>query len=763
MIYKSTHKISLRIYTKLTLLLFTFSIISTASSYEDVLDLKDYPYSQNSYGNVGLMMTPSARFHEDGGFLFGLNSQKPWYRIYSSVQVLPWLEATLRYTEGTNRAYNSKIKTQTWKDKGIDFKFKLRDEDKKYPAVAIGLTDFGGTGGFSSEYIVATKRVGNFDFNLGLGFGNLGGGYVCPPWAYNVDATYCLSGLQVTNPFTYISDDFDYRGGSGSGGGKINVGSFFTGAASFFGGVEYFTPIQNLSIQLEYDPTNYTDPLGKFMVFNIDGDRFEVDSRINASLAYSFPIGMDNISLKLGMLRGNTLFASASVATNLHRSKKEKFQYPKENLNKPKLAPYNQLDENWQKYLTDLIMWQMGNEGLVTSKLIFNDNELQVEIIQGRFLDPLIAMEAAARILGNNSPKNIDAITVVNLDAGMETLRMSLPREELVASVALGPLDRELLEFNNPSPLSREASEVKNEYLYPNFYWGVRPVMGGTIQHQQKFYFYQLEAAVHAEYQPTQGLSIYGEYGINVSNNFEGYTFHTPDGSLPNVRQDRRLYLKEGESGLRKLSARYFFDISPNLKGKIVGGYLEYMYGGVAGEILYLPDDKHWGVSIDATFVKQRNFKQDFGFREDTYNTAFLNLYYDIPFYNLTVKSSIGKFLGTDKGLDLDISRRFDNGSVIGARVGLTDCDSECVGEGSFNKWIYFRLPLNEFFQNRTTAGHNEFEWAPLTKNAAQKVATPMLYRVSTSSQREVDILRKKNWSFAKLLSGFSTEKREKI
>lgn len=748
-------------------LLFALSLALTVlipvCSYGDGVDQKNQKPSQNVHGQVGLMMTPSARFHEDGEFLFGINSQKPWYRIYSTVQVLPWLEATLKYTEATNRAYNSVIKTQTFKDKGIDFKFKIREEDKKYPAVAIGITDFGGTGRFSSEYIVASKSIGNFDFNLGLGFGNLGGGVVCPDWNYNVDATHCLSDLQVKNPFTFISDQFENRGGSAAGGGKINLGSFFTGAASLFGGVEYFTPIENLSIQLEYDPTNYTDPLGKLMVFNIDGDRFEVDSRINASLAYSFPIAKDELSFKVGILRGNTLFASASVATNLHQSRKEKFEYPKENLNKPYLAPYNQLDENWQKYLTNLIMWQMGNEGLITSKLIFNDTELQVEIIQGRFLDPLIAMEAAARILGNNSPKNIDSITVVNLDAGMETLRVSLPRDELVESVALGPLDRKLLEFNNPSTLSKRAVEVKNEYLYPNFYWGIRPVMGGTIQHQQKFYFYQLEAAVHAEYQPTQGLSIYGEYGINVSNNFDGYTFHTPDGQLPNVRQDRRLYLREGESGLRKLSLRYFFDISPNIKGKIVGGYLEYMYGGVAGEILYLPDDKHWGVSIDATFVKQRNFKQDFGFREDSYNTAFLNLYYDIPFYNLTVKSSIGKFLGTDKGLDLDVSRRFDNGSVIGARVGLTDCDSECVGEGSFNKWIYFRLPLDEFFQNRNTSGHNMFEWAPLTKNAAQKVSTPNLYLMSTSSQREVDILRKKNWSFSKIFSGFSTEKREKI
>ena len=321
---RSGYKIIFTMSTKLYFLLLALSLISPTFSYGDDSDLNDYPVSQNSYGGVGLMMTPSARFHEDGEFLFGVNTQKPWSRIFSSVQIFPWLEATLRYTEGTNRAYNSGS-SQTWKDKGIDFKFKLRDEDNKFPAVAIGLTDFGGTGGFSSEYIVANKRVGNFDFNLGLGFGNLGGGYVCPPWAYNVDATYCLSGLQVTNPFTYLSEDFDYRGGSGAGGGKVNLGSFFTGASSLFGGVEYFTPIENLSIQLEYDPTDYVYSLGKFMIFNVDGERFELDSRTNAALAYKTKIGDDDVNLKLGFLRGNTIFATASVATNLNQSRKPKF------------------------------------------------------------------------------------------------------------------------------------------------------------------------------------------------------------------------------------------------------------------------------------------------------------------------------------------------------------------------------------------------------------------------------------------------------
>ena len=90
----------------------------------------------------------------------------------------------------------------------------------------------------------------------------------------------------------------------------------------------------------------------------------------------------------------------------------------------------------------------MGNEGLVTHSLIFNGDELQVEISQGRFQKPIQAIDLASRILANNSPTNIEKITVINIDQGVETLRASIPRETLVELVANGPLEEKYVEFN---------------------------------------------------------------------------------------------------------------------------------------------------------------------------------------------------------------------------------------------------------------------------------------------------------------------------
>ena len=131
-------------------------------------------YSANAFGGIGLIQMPSARFSKEGEFTFGISRDDPYRRIYATAQVFPFLEETLKYTEGTYKLYRPTIR-QTWKDKGIDLKIKLLDERKYLPALAIGIADFGGTGAYSGEYLVASKRLNNFDFTAGLGWGRLAG------------------------------------------------------------------------------------------------------------------------------------------------------------------------------------------------------------------------------------------------------------------------------------------------------------------------------------------------------------------------------------------------------------------------------------------------------------------------------------------------------------------------------------------------------------------------------------------------------------
>ena len=250
-----------------------------------------------------------------------------------------------------------------------------------------------------------------------------------------------------------------------------------------------------------------------------------------------------------------------------------------------------------------------------------------------------------------------------------------------------------------------------------------------------------------------------GDFGIDISNNYEDYDWHVPDGELHHVRQDRRLYLTNGESGIRRLALDYYLDITPDIKAKFSAGILEWMYGGLGGEIIYYPTEKNWALGLDAYWVKQRDFDQRFSFRDYETVTGFLSTYYDIPFYDLRLKASFGKFLGKDVGAQIDVSRRFATGARVGAIVSLTDCDADCVGEGSFNKWIYFQLPMDLFYSDKRSTRHSAYyAWSPLTKDAGTKVEPGQLFPILTDAKDTVEPVRQNNLSLKKIFKGFSTK-----
>ena len=350
------------------------SLLSFSSSEANNLDLAyKEKYSQSVTGGIGLIQTPTARFSKDGEFGFGISSESPYNRLYAKMQFFPWMEAVLRYTEGTFEPYNPGS-SQTWKDKGLDVKFRLMEENDIFPELAIGLIDLGGTGAYSSEYFVASKSINNFDFSLGMGWGRLGG----------VD--------HLSNILGFLDEGRKRRGGYSSRGGKISLDRFFSGKnTSFFGGAEYFTPVPNLSIKLEYDSSDYSNVEGREKTIYETGDVFEVDSRFNYALNYALDIGQrDRVDFSLGFVRGNTIYANLTVHSNLNFSGTPRVILGAEkirNTNLPGGDTFSGLSQRLQKFLTDRTIREMGNIGFVTHRIIYNGDELSAEISQSRFQD----------------------------------------------------------------------------------------------------------------------------------------------------------------------------------------------------------------------------------------------------------------------------------------------------------------------------------------------------------------------------------------
>jgi hypothetical protein len=172
---------------------------------------RSLPITANDWGITGLLQTPTARMAPAGDARFNTGRVYPYERINVFVQPFDGLEAGFRYTTVVNRLYGSAdlSGSQPYKDKSIDFKLRLMDESAYMPQVALGMIDFGGTGLFSSEYVVANKRFGNLDASLGMAWGNLG-----------------ASG-NVPNPLAKLSSSFDTRSALTGMGGTPAFKSFF--------------------------------------------------------------------------------------------------------------------------------------------------------------------------------------------------------------------------------------------------------------------------------------------------------------------------------------------------------------------------------------------------------------------------------------------------------------------------------------------------------------------------------------------------------
>ncbi|MNO98932.1 hypothetical protein D3C76_906930 [compost metagenome] len=168
------------------------------------------------------------------------------------------------------------------------------------------------------------------------------------------------------------------------------------------------------------------------------------------------------------------------------------------------------------------------------------------------------------------------------------------------------------------------------------------------------------------------------------------------------------------------------------------GGYLESMYAGVGGEVLYRPMGERWAIGTDLNWVKQRDFNQGFGLRDYDTITGHVTGYYRSSFEDILAAVSVGRYLAKDWGATVDLSREFKNGVRFGAWVTLTNVTEEDYGEGSFGKGIYFTIPFDELMASSTTR-RATLAWSPLTRDGGAALShSYSLY--SLTDRRNIDL-----------------------
>jgi hypothetical protein len=83
------------------------------------------------------------------------------------------------------------------------------------------------------------------------------------------------------------------------------------------------------------------------------------------------------------------------------------------------------------------------------------------------------------------------------------------------------------------------------------------------------------------------------------------------------------------------------------------------------------------------------------------------------------VKASVGQYLAKDKGVTLDVSKRFDSGVMVGFYATKTNVSAEQYGEGTFTKGFYISVPM-DLFTVTPTRGRAQVNWVPLTRDGGQ-------------------------------------------
>ncbi|MCL1120022.1 YjbH domain-containing protein [Shewanella seohaensis] len=724
--------------------------------------------SQSDFGGVGLMQMPTGRMAPEGEFNFATSYNDEYQHFTASVQLFPWFETTIRYTQVQDLLYSddpSFSGSTKYTDKGIDFKIRLLEESNWLPETSIGVRDFGGTGLFDGEFIAATKKVGPLDFTLGIGWGYIGN-----------------SG-NLTSDKKDLNYNCDRDTSYGGKGGTVDYQRWFKGCAALFGGVEYQTPWEPLRLKVEYDGNDYQSD---FPVVR-GGIAMPQDSKFNYGMLYRFGDWGD---LHLSYERGNTWTlgfslqtnfntlsqikrdpeaekykplpaapltltqtessvqvntpraeqATVSTATSTHKSEVQNAEVA--NLEPVKAS--SQTIENpqvdWNKVARDL----QTIAGYANAKIYLDNESITVVGEQNKFRDRNEAHQRASTILANNTDTTyIKEYRLIETRYNQPITETRIDAIKFAQVANHGYINAKVSDASVVSvpglPQGKLVTNTDKDWL-DNLSFDISPTMAQSFGGSEGFYMFNIGVTGSANYRFSDNFEFSSSLYLNLYDNYDKFLYDVPpDGTdLKRVRTLVRQYVHDNPVRVTNLQLTWMDNLSDNISYQAYGGYLEMMYGGVGTEFLYRPLNSQWAFGFDVNYVKQRDPDSMFGFfsEENHYDphtnrpyrvqtgtlTGHATAYYQPDWFpNTLLRVSAGQYLTEDKGVTVDFSKQFDSGVIVGAYATKTNLSSEEYGEGSFTKGFYISIPF-DLMTIKSTHSRATIVWSPLTRDGGQMV-----------------------------------------
>ncbi len=379
-------------------------------------------------------------------------------------------------------------------------------------------------------------------------------------------------------------------------------------------------------------------------------------------------------------------------------------------------------DERLRGNIMDALVAALDPERIGLFGISFAPDRVAVYIENKRFRSMPRAIGRTARALAATMPASVELFEIIPVEGSLPVVSVMLERSALEDYVERPNASRSAwLAARVTDASAPDWREVEGSLRkFPRFAWSVSPFTPVNVFDPDQPFRADLSIVTEGRVEVLPGLSVSAAAQKRVVGNLDDIERES-DSELPRVRSDIARYLREGDPGISRLSVDYVTKLDDAVYGRMSVGLLEWMHGGVSGEVLWKPAYQDWGVGVEANWTQQRDFNMLFDFQDYDVVTGHASLYFDTDFYDISGQIDVGRYLAGDWGGTFSLKRRFANGWEIGAFFTLTDVPFDEFGEGSFDKGLTITIPFNWMLPLESRSAYRTV-LRPLTRDGGQRL-----------------------------------------
>lgn len=627
----------------------------------------------NIYGTPGsLIDMPTAEMAEEGQMattvsVYGIGDNNQTTRTTLSFQILPRVSASFRYSGiGGLVPTPGRPTFSTLYDRSFDVRFRLLNEGRYTPAVALGLQDFIGTGIYSGEYLVATKSIGpRLKFTGGVGWGRLG--------------SYGAFGNTGTRPNVTLGQ-----------GGIPTYDRWFRGDVAAFAGAS-FDITDKLNFSAEYSSDGY--------------DREVRDGALKRNSPFNFALGYtvsDALRVSAYSLYGNEVGAAVTISLN-PRNPAVKGGAEGAPLPVAPRAQGDAADLGWtndparQASARSTLASLLDREGIALHAMDLNGTRAHIQIRNNRYGLRSQALGRTARAMTRSLPASVETFVITQMVEGQPSTSVTFSRSDIEQLENAPATDILAAATFTDGALQSDAALLPG--AYPRFEYGIGPFLRFSVFDPENPVRANVGVQARAKYHFAPGWVASGSVSQKIFGDLNKVSLPGASG-LPRVRSNQAFYAQTDTPTIDHLTMANYSRPAKNIYSRLTVGYLERMYAGASAEMLWKPVDSRLALGAEVNYVQPRDFDQQFGLRTRTTTggtipewNGHMSAYYDIG-YGFHGQIDAGRYLAGDWGATVALDRVFANGWRVGAYATKTNVSSATFGEGSFDKGIRIEIPL---------------------------------------------------------------------